>query len=162
MFKNTRDIKFIQETSEGSFSAGCPGQSLLSSASPSWKIWGQSLEWGNSGERCGGRLMDMEWIWFTCSHIGEEPLSRVGVAVVSCLVAWSRVRYLGWKKAQLQYLETHLLCMAHCLCSWVSGIQFGEQSLQSSFGFRWGALEIGKNTSVIFGYWVIPSGKGCV
>lgn len=35
VFKNTRDTEFIQETPEGSFSAGCRGQSLLSSASPS-------------------------------------------------------------------------------------------------------------------------------
>lgn len=113
MFKNTRDIKFIQETPEGSFSAGCPGQSLLSSASPSWRVWGQSLEWSNAGERCGGRLMDLECIWFRCSCVGEEPLSGVDVVVVSCLVAWSRVRYLGWKKAQLQYLETFYLFIMH-------------------------------------------------
>lgn len=36
----------------------------------------------------------MIYICLRSSHVGEEPLHRVGFAAVSCLVAWSRVRCL--------------------------------------------------------------------
>lgn len=60
----------------------------------------------------------------------------------------------GMKKAQLWCLRASLfavLCGTQ-LVFWVSDIQVGEQILWSSFGFRWGTLDIQVNTSMIFSY----------
>lgn len=104
---------------------------------------------------------NMEAGWCACRGL----VGGLGTFVKSFLPSWrcSSVSCGGTNRAQRPHgrgeesaavvLEGLLSCCAadlkHSSCSWSSGLLFGEKILHSSFGLRWGMLEVQINSSMI-------------
>lgn len=84
----------------------------------------------------------------------EDPFSTAGIAVGSHLMSSGRLRCLCvWDENTITVvLAGCFLCCAawSTACVPVGLATFSSETLWSSFGFRWGTLEIQINISMIF------------